>query len=104
MNTVRTSLKKDQNIPLTVFLNSIYYTLPFGMFLTACNFLFESVRNYYFDWMIVALPTVAVCVIGNLYEMYVIYQESGLLTKRGSAFTTKQVGYSMSNTNLGTTT
>jgi hypothetical protein len=100
MNTVRTSLKKVPNIPLPVFLNSIYYTVPIGMFLTACNFMFEYVRNYYFDWMIVVLPTVAVCVIGNLYEMFVIYQESGLFTKTESTFTTKQVGYSMSNANL----
>ena len=103
MNNVRTPLKKVQNILLSVFLNSIYYTLPFGMFLTACNFLFESVRNYYFDWMFVLLPTIMVFVIGNLYEMFVIYQESGLLTKTESNFTSKQVGYSMSNTNLVTT-
>lgn len=102
MNTVRTPLRKNPNIPFSVFLNSIYYTLPIGMFLTACNFLFESVRNYYFDWMIVVLPTIAVCVIGNLYEMFVIYQESGLFTKRESTFTTNQVGYTISNTNLVT--
>jgi hypothetical protein len=103
MNNVRTPLKKVQNIPLSVFLNSIYYTLPFGMFLTACNFLFESVRNYCFDWMIVVLPTIMVFVIGNLYEMFVIYQKSGLFTKTESIFTSKQVGYSMSNPNLVTT-
>ncbi len=103
MNTVRTPLKKVRNIPLSVFLNSIYYTLPFGMFLTACNFLFESVRNYYFDWMFVVLPTIVVFVIGNMYEMFVIYQEKGLFTKTESNFTSKQAGYSMSNTNLVTT-
>lgn len=100
MNTVRTSLKKVPNVPLSVFLKSIYYTLPFGMFLIASNFLFESVRNYYFDWMFVVLPTLVVFVIGNLYEMFVIYQESGLFTKTDSNFTPTQVGYSMSNTNL----
>ena len=100
MNTVRTSLKENQNVLFSVFLNSIYYTLPIGMFLTACNFLFESVRNYYFDWMIVVLPTIAVCVLGNLYEMFVINQENGLFVKRESTFTTKQIDYSISKTNL----
>ncbi|MEY4541497.1 MAG: hypothetical protein RLZZ306_3254 [Bacteroidota bacterium] len=103
MNDFRTSLKKIQNIPASVFLNSIYYTLPFGMFLTACNFMFESVRNYYFDWMIVVLPTIAVYVIGNLYEMFVMYQESGLFVKRDNTFTSNQASYSISNNNLITT-
>lgn len=102
MNTVRTSLRKVPNIPLSVFLSSMYFTVPIGMFLTAFNFMFEFVRNYYFDWMIVVLPTVAVCVIGNLYEMFVIYQENDLFTKRESTFTSKQVGRSLSNVNLVT--
>lgn len=103
MNAIRTFLKKVLNIRVSVFLNSIYYTLPIAMFLVACNFLFESVRHYYFDWMIVVLPTIAIFVIGSLYEMFVIYQESGLFTKRGSTFTAKQMGYSISNTKLVTT-
>jgi len=103
MNAIRNSLKRVLNIPVSVFLNSICYTLPSGMFLVACNFLFESVRHYYFDWMIVVLPTAAIFVIGSLYEMFMVYQESGLFAKRESTFTTKQVGYSMSNTNLVTT-
>jgi hypothetical protein len=53
--------------------------------------------------MFVALPTIVVFVIGNLYEMFVIYQKSGLFTKTDSNFTTTQVGYSMSNSNLVTT-
>jgi hypothetical protein len=103
MNTVRTSVSKNQNLLLAVFLKSLYYAFPFGMFMVACNCLFNWVRNDYFDWMIVILPTVAVCVMASLYEMFVMYQESGLFTKKESTFTTKQVGYSMSNTNLATT-
>ena len=100
MNAVDASVKKNQNVPLSVFLKSLYYTLPFGMFMIACNCLFESVRNYYFDWMIVVLPTLAVCIIASLYEMFVIYKKSGLFTTKENAFMTKQVGYSMSNSNL----
>ena len=103
MKAVRTSLKKVSNISLLISLNSIYYTSPIGMFLVACNFLFESVRHYYFNWMIVVLPTFAVFVIGNLYEMFVIYQENGSLIKRENTFTRKQVGYSLSNAKLITT-
>jgi hypothetical protein len=103
MNTVRTSVSKNQNLLLAVFLKSLYYAFPFGMFMVACNCLFNWVRNDYFDWMIVILPTVAVCVMASLYEMFVMYQESGLFTKKESTFTTKQIGYSMSNTNLATT-
>lgn len=95
MITVRTSLKKIPKNLSSVFSNSICYTLPFGMFLTACNFLFESVRHYYFDWMIVVLPTIAVNVIGNLFEMFTLYQESSLLTKKESTYTTEKVGYSI---------
>ena len=92
--------KQNQNVFLLTFLNSLYYTFPIGMFLTACNFLFESVRSYYFDWMIVVLPTVAICVIGNFYETYVLYQESGLFKKSENTFIATPVGYSMSNANL----
>jgi hypothetical protein len=102
MNTVDASVKKNQNVFLLTFLNSMYYTFPIGMFLTACNFLFESVRNYYFDWMIVVLPTVAVCMIVNFYKMFVLYQQSGLFEKSESTFTTTQVSYSISNANLAT--
>jgi hypothetical protein len=102
INTVDASVKIKQNVYILTFLNSLYYTFPIGMFLTACNFLFESVRNYYFDWMIVVLPTVAVCMIGNFYEMFVVYQQSGLFEKSESTFTTTQVSYSISNANLAT--
>lgn len=88
-NTVDASVKKNRNVFLVTFLNSFYYTFPVGMFLAACNFLFESVRNYYFDWMIVVLPTVAVCMIGNFYEIFMVYQKSE------NTFTSKQVSYSM---------
>ena len=102
MNTVHASAKKNQNVPLSVFLKSLYYTLPFGMFMIACNCLFESVRNYYFDWTIVMLSTIAVCTIANLYEMFIVYQESGFFTKRENSFSSKKAGYSMSNSNLVT--
>jgi hypothetical protein len=102
MNTVRTSVEKNQNLLSQGFFNSLFYTFPIGMFLTACNFLFESVRNYYFDWWIVALPTVGVLVIGNLYETFWMYQRNGLFTKREKSFRSKQVGYITSNANLAT--
>lgn len=96
MTTFDASVKKIRDVFLVTFLNSLYYTFPVGMFLAACNFLFESVRNYYFDWMIVVLPTVVVCIIGNFYQMFMIYQKSE------NTFTSKQDSYSMSNTNLAT--
>ena len=102
MNAVDASVKKNQNVPLSVFLKSLYYTLPFGMFMIACNCLFESVRDYYFDWMIVMLPTIAVCAIANLYEMFTVHQESGFFMKRENSFSTKRAGYSVSNSNLVT--
>ena len=100
MNIVRTSVTKKRNVPLSVFLKSLYYTFPFGMFMIACNCLFNWVRNYYFDWMIVMLPTIAVCAMASLYEMFVIYQERGFIFKRENAFETKQGGYSISSANL----
>lgn len=101
MNTIDASVKKNQYVLSVIILNSLCYTFPIGMFLTACNFLFESVRNYYFDWMIVILPTLAIYMIGNFYEMFILYK-SGLFKKEESTFIAKQVGYSMSNTNLVT--
>lgn len=103
MNTFPTSLKKMAKIPPSVFLNSIYYTLPSGMFMVACNFLFESVKHYFFDWTVVTLPTIGVFIIGSLYEMFVVHQENGLFEKRENNFTAQQVGYSISNNNLATT-
>ena len=103
MNTVATSIQKNENVLLSTFLNSLYYTFPFGMFLIACNFLFESVRNYYFDWMIVVLPTVVVCLIINVYEMLKMYQKIGFFKKSENNFTAPQVSYSISNSNLVTT-
>lgn len=95
MNTAHTSVTKNQKLLSLVFLKSLYYVFPFGMFMIACNCLFNWVKNYYFDWMIVVLPTFAVCVISSLYELFVIYGKSEFLT-------TKQTGYSMSNSNLAT--
>jgi hypothetical protein len=99
MNTVRIPVEK--NFLVQGFFNSLFYTIPIGMFLTACNFMFESVRNYYFDWWIVGLPTIAIFVIGNLYNLFLVY-ESMAFGKRGSTFASNQGGYVMSNTNLAT--
>ncbi|MDZ7900298.1 MAG: hypothetical protein U5N85_20020 [Arcicella sp.] len=90
MNTVRTSVKKNQTLPLNGFLDSLCYTVPVGMFLTACNFMFEYVRNYYFNWWIVVLPTVAIFVMSNAYEAFLIYQKS---EKKEEVFTSKPSGY-----------
>jgi hypothetical protein len=52
-------------------INSIYYTTPLALFLIACNFLFESVEGYFFNWLIVVIPTGMVWTCGNLYELMV---------------------------------
>jgi hypothetical protein len=100
INVVRTSVMKNQNLLLEGFLNSLFYTFPFGMFLTACNFLFESVRKYYFDWWIVVLPTLAVWIVGNLYEGFKVYQASRELLERENVYVSKPVGYIISQTNM----
>ena len=102
MNTVDASVRKKQNVFLLTFLNSLYYVLPFGMFLTACNFLFNSVRNHYFDWMIVVLPTVGICAIVCIYEMFITYQKGEFFMNTKNAFISKQSGYSIVNTTLAT--
>jgi hypothetical protein len=100
INVVRTSVAKNQNLLFEGFLNSMCYTFPFGMFLTACNFLFESVRKYYFDWWIVVLPTLAVWIIGNLYEGFKVYQASREISERENVYVSKPVGYVISQSNL----
>ena len=102
INVVPTSVAKNQNLLLEGFLNSMCYTFPFGMFLTACNFLFESVRKYYFDWWIVVLPTLVVWIIGSLYEGYKMYEMSGKLSERKNVYVSKPVSYSISQTNMVT--
>lgn len=102
MNTVRTSNGKSRNLVSQGFLNSIFYTFPVGMFLTACNCMFESVRDYYFDWWIVALPTISVWLLGYLYEMFWLYDTSYLFSKREKPFGSKDKEYVTSNTNLAT--
>jgi hypothetical protein len=97
MNTVRTSVRKNQHLPMNGFLNSLCFTLPVGMFLTACNFLFESVRNYYFNWWIVVLPTMAVLVVSNVYEAFLIYQKS---EKKKEIFISKPSGYAMTKSKM----
>jgi hypothetical protein len=101
MNTVRTSVRKNQNLPVIGFFNSLYYTFPVGMFLTACNFLFESVRNYYFNWWIVALPTLAILVVSNVYEMFWISQESRkILFKKKNVFISKPSDYAITKSKM----
>ena len=100
MNTVRTSVRKNQNSPLSGFLNSLYYTFPVGMFLTACNFMFEYVKSYYFNWWIVVLPTLAILVVGNLYEAVLVYQKSGELKEKKELFPSKSSGYAISKSKM----
>lgn len=100
MNTVRSSVTKNRSMLSSIFFKSLYYTLPFGMFMIACNCLFNSVRKYYLDWMIVILPTIIVLIIASVYEILVMYQQNGFSIKRSDAFTTKKGGFSMSNPNL----
>ena len=103
MNTVRASKEKSRNLISRGFFNSIFYTLPFGMFLTACNCMFESVRSYYFDWWIVALPTISVWVLGSLYETFWVYDRSDFFSKREKSFLFKERENITSNNNLATT-
>lgn len=100
MNTVRTFVRKNQNLPVTGFLNSLYYTFPVGMFLTACNFMFESVRNYYFNWWIVALPTVAILVVSNVYETFSVNQKSEKTNQKKDVFISKPSDYTMSKSKM----
>jgi type II secretory pathway component PulL len=102
MNVVRASVGKKQDLLLVGFLNSLCYAFPFGMLLTACNFLFETVRKYYFDWWVVVLPTLAVWIVGIVYEMFKVYQMSRELSERENVFVSKPVSYTISQTNLVT--
>ena len=100
MNTVRTSLRKNQKLPVVGFLNSLYFTFPVGMFLTACNFMFEFVRDYYFNWWIVALPTVAILVISNVYGAFLVNQKSEKPDEKKEVFMSRQSGYTMSKSKI----
>lgn len=100
MNTVHTSVRKYQNLPFCGFLNSLYYTFPVGMFLTACNFMFESVRNYYFNWWIVVLPTVAILVFSNVYEAFLGIQKSEEANQQKDVFISKQSSYTISKSKM----
>jgi hypothetical protein len=97
MNTVRASVRKNQTLSLDGFLNSLYFAFPVGMFLTACNFLFESVRNYFFNWWIVALPTLAILVVWNVYEALLMYQKS---EKKKDVFISKPSGYAITKSKM----
>jgi hypothetical protein len=100
MNTVSTSVRNNQTLPVGGFLNSLYYTFPVGMFLTACNFMFESVRHYYFNWWIVVLPTLAIFVIGNVYEAFLVYQKSKESRERTKLFDSKSGSYAIQKSKM----
>ncbi len=100
INIVRTSVGENQDLLLVGLLNSLCCAFPFGMLLTACNFLFESVRKYYFDWWIVVLPTLAVWTIGIVYEVLKVYEVSRKVTERKSVYVSKPVGYVISQANM----
>ena len=100
MNTVRASVRKNQTLSLTGFLNSLCFAFPIGMFLTACNFLFESVRNYYFNWLIVVLPTLAILVVSNVYEAILVYQKREKLKEKKERFPSKSSGYAISKSKM----
>ena len=100
MNTVNTSVEK--NFLTQSFFNSLFYTSPIGLFLAACNFMFDMVRNYYFDWWFVILPTLAIFAIGNLYALFLVYQNSSIFGKRENNYDSNQGGFVMTNSNLAT--
>lgn len=100
MNIVPTSVRKNQKLPKSGFFNSLYYTSPIGMFLTACNFMFESVRSYYFNWWIVVLPTVAILVVSNVYEVFLAYQKIEKTNQKKDVFISKPSAYVMSKSKM----
>lgn len=70
------------------------------MFMIACNCIFDLVKKYYFDWMIVVLPTILVCIMANFYEILMVNQKKGFFVKRNNVYTEKKGSYSMSDSNL----
>jgi hypothetical protein len=100
MNTVHTSVEK--NFLTQGIFNSLFYTIPFGLFLIACNFMFEMVRNYYFDWWIAVIPTIAIFIIGNFYTLFWVYQNSGILGEGENSYTSNKGTFVMSKTKLAT--
>lgn len=102
MNTFRTSLKVSQNMLVKVFLRSLFYTIPIGMFLTTCNFLFESVRKVYFDWLIVIVPTLFVLMVGSIYEILKVLKKERKMVGRKKTYVQKNAGYRISKSKLVT--
>jgi len=101
MNTFRVSVKNKKSRAV-IFLQSLYYTVPIGMFLTACNFLFESVRKHYFDWLIVLIPTVLVLISGNVFEMLQGYKKEQKVIKKKRVNVPKAVSYRITKPELVT--
>ncbi|MCU0470115.1 MAG: hypothetical protein MUF58_16095 [Arcicella sp.] len=102
MNTSRNYLSISQRLLVIIFTRSLFYTFPVGMFLTACNFLFESVKRYYFDWWIVVIPTLLVWVIGLSLELYLIMQERRVKNTSGKLYESKSTTYGMAKSQLVT--
>jgi hypothetical protein len=102
MNTSRTSDKVSLNSFATVFVRSLFYTTPFGMFLTTSNFMFEYVRKYYFDWLIVLIPTVLFLIGCTIYEMFIIYKHERKAIIRRKLYQAKSARYRISKSELVT--
>ena len=100
MNAINTSIEK--NSLLEIFFNSLFYTIPVGLFLVSFNCMFEMVRNHYFDWWFVIVPTVVVFTFGNLYKLVFSYQNGNIFGKGKGTYDFKQGGFVMSNSNLAT--
>ncbi len=98
MNNVNASVEK--NFLTQSFFNSLFYTSPIGLFLSACNFMYEMVRNSYFDWWFVILPTLLIFAVGNLYALFLLYQSSSIFRKRENNYDSNKGGFVMSNSNL----
>ncbi|PWK29081.1 hypothetical protein LV89_00635 [Arcicella aurantiaca] len=99
MNTSRSS---DKDSFATIFVRSLFYTTPFGMFLTASNFMFEYVRKYYFDWLIVLIPTVLFLIGCTIYEMFIIYKHERKAIIRRKLYEAKSARYRISKSELVT--
>ena len=100
MNAINTSIEK--NSLSEIFFNSLFYTIPVGLFLVSFNCMFEMVRSHYFDWWYVIIPTIAVFALGNLYKLFLAYQSNDVFGKRKDAYNFKQGRFAMSNSNLAT--
>lgn len=102
MNTLRTFEKNILNTFKAIFVRSLFYTTPFGMFLTASNFMFEYVKKYYFDWLIMIIPTLIVLIGGNVYEMLLFYRKEQRVVRIRKVYVAKHSRYGISKQELVT--